>query len=41
MEEINHEIGLTQLLRGSPNGAGSDVGDLEKEKIGEHSESVH
>lgn len=42
MEEINHEIGLTQMLRGSsPHGAGSDVGDVEKEKIGEHAESLH
>lgn len=42
MEEINHEIGLTQMLRGSsPQGAGSDVGDMEKEKIGEHAEDSH
>lgn len=36
MEEINHEIGLTQMLRGSPTGVGSD-GDVEKEKV----ETVH
>lgn len=43
MEEINHEIGLTQMLRGSPNAAGSDVGDLEmeKEKIDGHTETGH
>lgn len=42
MEEINQEIGLTQMLRGSPQGGGSEAGDLmEKEKAGEHTESVH
>lgn len=36
MEEINNEIGLTQVLRGSPHGAGSDTDVIEKEKIAEH-----
>ncbi|CAN8100976.1 unnamed protein product [Discula destructiva] len=38
MEEINHEIGLTQMLQGSPHGAGSVVDHSEKEKIDEHLE---
>lgn len=43
MEEINQEIGLTQMLQGSQRLAGSEAGenDVEKEKIGEHAESVH
>lgn len=40
MEEINHEIGLTQMLRGSSHGAGSDIDNIEKEKIEDHSEKV-
>lgn len=40
MEEINHEIGLTQMLRGSSHGAGSDIDNFEKEKIEDHSEKV-
>ncbi|KAF3762186.1 general substrate transporter [Cryphonectria parasitica EP155] len=41
MEEINQEIGLNQMLRGSPHGvpgSGSDLGDGEKVKLGEHTE---
>lgn len=43
MEEINQEIGLTRMLQGSPRGVGSEAGenDIEKEKMGEHAESVH
>jgi hypothetical protein len=41
MEEINNEIGLTAMLRGSSGHGGSDLAvneKLEKEKIGEHTE---
>lgn len=38
MDEINYEIGLTQMLRGSPHGAGSDIDHIEKEKTGAHLE---
>ena len=41
MEEINHEIGLTQMLRGSSGTGGSDVAVAEKEKLGEHSVAAH
>jgi hypothetical protein len=37
MEEINAEIGLTQLLRGEYVTPG---GDSEKSKVGDHTESV-
>ena len=40
MEEINHEIGLTQMLRGS-GAIGSDVAITEKEKLGEHAVAAH
>lgn len=40
MEEINQEIGLTQMLRGSSHGVGSDIDNLEKEKVRDHSEKV-
>lgn len=40
MEEINHEIGLTQMLRGSLHGAGSDIDNIEKEKIEDHPEKA-
>ena len=39
MEEINHEIGLTQILSSGHMG-GSDTAVPEKEKVGEHSEVV-
>lgn len=40
MEEINHEIGLTRILRGSA-GPGSDIVEVEKEKQpDEHAEDV-
>ncbi len=39
MEEINNEIGLTQILRGST-GAGSETAEHEKEKTGEHTEDI-
>lgn len=40
MEEVNYEIGLTQVLRGSPHGLGSVIDNLEKENVGEYSERV-
>lgn len=39
-EEINVEIGLTQMLRGSAHGGGSDIDHIEKEKVDEHTEKV-
>lgn len=41
MEEINREIGLTQMLRGMSPDDGDGVGSVaEKEKAGEHAEAV-
>lgn len=37
MEEINNEIGLAQMLRGSSGGAGSEIAvDSEKRKVSEY-----
>ena len=38
MEEINNEIGLTAILRGSPLGHGSQTVLGEKAPVGEHVE---
>jgi hypothetical protein len=41
MDEINNEIGLTAMLRGSTGAGGSDTAvDHEKEKLGEHTETA-
>ncbi|KAJ4407633.1 hypothetical protein N0V82_009884 [Gnomoniopsis sp. IMI 355080] len=40
MQEINHEIGLTQMLQESSHGIGSDLDNVEKEKVDDHSEKV-
>lgn len=40
MVEINNEIGLTQLLRGGPGMAASEVREVEKDTVGEHAEGV-
>ncbi len=39
MEEINNEIGLNRILRGS-GGPGSETAEAEKAKHGEHAEEV-
>lgn len=41
MDEINNEIGLTAMLRGSAGAGGSDIAvHNEKEKLGEHTETA-
>ncbi|GAB1317759.1 Hexose transport-related protein [Madurella fahalii] len=40
MEEINAEIGLTQILRGESAPTGTYTSDVEKPKVGEKTESV-
>ncbi|KAL2024903.1 hypothetical protein VTK56DRAFT_3602 [Thermocarpiscus australiensis] len=40
MEEINAEIGLTQILRGEAATTGPSISDAEKTKVGEHTENV-
>jgi hypothetical protein len=36
MEEINHEIGLAQILRGEGVVTGASTSDAEKHKLEEH-----